>query len=130
VRAVVVRPEQAPTEGWDDDRGRLSWATLFSADRTPTEALTLGLATVPPGGFLAPHRHDPAEIYVVVAGRGILTLGRDEREVETGTAVFVPGDVRHGIRAAGTDPLRFLYAFAVDGFDQVEYRFDPPGGGG
>jgi mannose-6-phosphate isomerase-like protein (cupin superfamily) len=128
VRPVVVRAGDLPVEGWDDARGRLTWATLFSAGRTPTQALTAGWATVPPGGFLAVHRHTPAELYVLVAGRAILTLDDHDAEVEQGSAVFIPGDVRHGIRSIGPEPLRFIYAFAVDAFEDVQYHFeDLPG---
>lgn len=38
--------------------------------------------------------------------------------------VFIPGDAEHGIR--NLDPgeeLRWFYCFAVDGFEEVKYRF-------
>ena len=43
--------------------------------------------------------------------------------MSAGTAVAIPGDVEHGIRNTGPIPLRFFYAFAVDSFDDVVYRF-------
>jgi len=124
VRPLVLH--DAPCdEGWDDDvHGRVAWRTLWSADRTPTEALTAGVAELAPGDRLAPHRHSPPELYYVLAGEGVVTMEDAEHDVRAGTAVFIPGDARHGIRNTGPGPLRFLYAFAVDAFGEVEYRYD------
>ena len=65
----------------------------------------------------------PAEIYYVVEGHGIVTLDGVDHPVSAGTAVYIPGDAEHGIRNAGQTPLRFFYAFAVDSFGDVTYRF-------
>ena len=47
----VVLQEADCEEGWDDEQhGRVQWRTLFSAERTPTEALTAGVAEIGPGG--------------------------------------------------------------------------------
>lgn len=120
----VVRVEDCRPDGWDDPlKGRIGWRTLFSADATPTEALTAGLAELQPGGWLGLHRHAPAEIYYVLEGRGIVTLDGTEVEVGAGSAVFIPADAEHGIRNCGDTPLRLLYAFPVNSFADVEYRF-------
>ena len=120
---VVVVGELA-ADGWDDPvKGRVAWRTLFSSDSTPTDGVTAGVAELEPGGWLGLHRHGPAEIYYVLEGHGTVTLDGRERDVAAGMAVFIPGDAEHGIRNAGKTPLRFLYAFPVDSFGEVEYRF-------
>jgi quercetin dioxygenase-like cupin family protein len=121
---LVIRVEDQERDGWDDPvKGRIAWRTPFSGDRTETDSLTAGMAELEPGGWLGLHRHDPAEIYFVLQGRGLLTLDGAEYVVTAGSAVFIPGDAEHGIRNDGTALLRFLYAFAVDSFADVEYRF-------
>jgi quercetin dioxygenase-like cupin family protein len=122
--ALVLTTEELAEDGWDDPvKGRVAWRTLFSGDVTPTEGLTAGVAELPPGGWLGLHRHTPPEIYYVLEGSGIVSLDGAERRVTAGAAVFIPADCEHGIRNDGTAPLRFLYAFAVDAFGEVEYRF-------
>ena len=124
VRPLVVSVEDCAADGWDDPaKGRVGWRTLFSGDLTPTEALTAGVAELEPGGWLGLHRHSPAEIYFVLEGNGIVTLDGAEHAVRAGSAVFIPGDAEHGIRNSGTAKLRFLYAFPVGSFGEVEYRF-------
>lgn len=118
-------------DSWDDPaKGVLGFRTLFSAGTTATRALTAGIADLSAGGWLGLHRHclglhrhAPAEIYYVVEGRGTVTLDGAGYPVSAGTAVYIPGGTEHGIRNTGPVPLRFFYAFAVDSFDEVMYRF-------
>lgn len=123
-RPLIVREQDLSRDGWDDPvKGRVGWRTLFSGDQTPTDALTAGVAELEPGGWLGLHRHIPAEIYYVLEGSGMVTLDGVEHAVRAGSAVFIPGDCEHGIRNSGALLLRFLYAFPVDSFGEVEYRF-------
>jgi oxalate decarboxylase/phosphoglucose isomerase-like protein (cupin superfamily) len=43
--------------------------------------------------------------------------------VSAGTGIFIPGNAEHGIKNIGFFTLKFLYAFAVDGFSEVVYVF-------
>jgi mannose-6-phosphate isomerase-like protein (cupin superfamily) len=122
--------KDAPQDGWDDPvRGRLRWRTFVSKGATPSEGVTCGVAEFQPGEWLGLHRHAPAEVYYVVAGAGLMSLDGRELAVKAGSAVFIPGMAEHGIRQTGSKPLRLLYAFPVDSFDDVEYLFSaaPPG---
>ena len=56
-------------------------------------------------------------------GEGVVVIDGREHPVRPGTALFIPGDAEHGVRNTGEEPLRLLYAFPVDSFDQVEYAF-------
>lgn len=120
---LVLHEDDRPVEGWDDERGRLTWRPLFSADSTPTDHLVTGVAELEEDGFLALHRHEQAETYYVLSGTGVVTLDGVEHPVRPGSAVFLPGSVEHGIRNTGTRKLRFFYALAADDFTDVEYVF-------
>lgn len=123
-RAVFATAGDRPRETWDDpSRGDISWFTLISADRTPTEALSAGVAELRPGGSLALHRHAQPEIYCILAGTGIVTIDGIEKAVTAGTVVFIPGDAEHGIRNEGTELVRLFYVFGTDSFGDVVYRF-------
>ncbi len=120
----VILPESACAEGWNDDlHGRVQWRTLFSAGRTPTEALTAGVAEILPGDELKVHRHTPPELYYLLTGEGIVTIDGVEYPVSANSAVFIPGNAAHGLRNTGHTTLSFFYAFAVNSFDEVEYIF-------
>jgi mannose-6-phosphate isomerase-like protein (cupin superfamily) len=126
VHGVVVQESDVPVEGWNDPvRGRITWRTLLSGDRTRTDLMTLGVTEVGPGqpNPFNQHRHAQAEIYYVIAGTGIVTIDGVEYALRSGSSVFVPGNVWHGARNTGTDVLRLLYVFATDSFSDVKYEF-------
>lgn len=124
VQPVVLHEDEVTRVDWDDPvRGRVGFRTLFSAGTTPTAELTTGVTVLEEGGWLGAHRHRPAEVYSVLAGEGVVVLDGVEHRVRAGSAVYVPGDAEHSVRNTGRAALRFLYVFATDAFEDVEYRF-------
>jgi mannose-6-phosphate isomerase-like protein (cupin superfamily) len=57
--------------------------------------------------------HDDDELYVVLEGRGILTIEGDSMPVAEGTAAFVPAGADH--RFTGYEGLSVLVVFARRG---------------
>ena len=124
LQPLVISESDVARDSWDDKtKGVLGFRTLFSGGTIATQALTAGIADLNAGGWLGLHRHTPAEISYVVEGHGTVTLDGDDYLVSAGTTVYIPGDTEHGIRNTGAAPLRVFYAFAVDSFDDVTYRF-------
>jgi mannose-6-phosphate isomerase-like protein (cupin superfamily) len=117
------------SDGWaePDGRGVVGWQTLISADKTPSEALTAGIAIFEPGGHLALHRHAPAELYFVLEGIGIVSLEGVDHPVRPGDCVYIPPMAEHGCRNPGPGRLRFLYIFPTSSFAEVTYLFSPVG---
>lgn len=121
---IVVNDSDVPLQRWSDPiRGEVGFRTLFGDGTMATDSLTAGVTEMEPGDWLGHHCHAPAEIYYILHGEGTLVLGGEERAVEAGSAVFIPGNLEHGIRNTGEGPLRFFYAFAVGTFADIEYRF-------
>lgn len=124
--AVFRRASDCPTESWrSSETGFVDWWTLFSADRTPTRDLTVGIAEIPVG---APrpdrgHQHTQTELYFIISGSGEVTVNGETTAVAAGDAVLIPGDAEHVAVNTGSEPLRLLYAFATDSFTDVVYRF-------
>lgn len=123
VRPVLAKAEDDPVQGWGDARGQASWTRLFSQGSTPTDSMTAGVAVLRQGGFLAPHRHPPAEIYYILEGRGTITIDGAVHDVDAGTGIFIPGGCEHSIRNDAVEPLRFFYVFAVDRAEDIGYDF-------
>ena len=125
---VVVRESAREWETWPDEevpkRGQIYWKTLVSGDVTHSEALTMGIAKVPPGEALREHRHRQAEIYLVLEGTGSITIDGETRPISAGSAVFIPGNAVHSCENTGSSDLRVTYVFAADSFEEVEYVFD------
>lgn len=112
-----------PPESWSDPvRGEVAFRTLVGAAGEKGD-FTAGVAELEPGSWLGRHRHDPAELYFVLRGEGVLVVDGVEHPVSGGTAASIPGGAEHGIRNSGAATLRIFYAFAVGSFDEVEYEF-------
>jgi quercetin dioxygenase-like cupin family protein len=103
-----------------EDRG-VTWRTLTSADRTPTQQLTSGVCEIEPGCELPLHRHPPLELYYFLEGKGIVTLGTEDHPVRTGSTIYIPGDAPHRIRNTGSTLLKLFYVFPIESYSQVEY---------
>jgi quercetin dioxygenase-like cupin family protein len=123
VRPFSVKIGQASFEGAGDvQSGNLTWRTLISGDRTPSEQITLGVADFPPHGTLNVHRHEPAEFYFGLRGEGTVFVNGASFRIAPGIAVFIPGNTDHGV-AAGGQGLSLVYGFARRAFDGVIYEF-------
>jgi quercetin dioxygenase-like cupin family protein len=124
---VVVQESAREWQTWPDEevirRGLVYWKTLVSGDVTRSDALTMGIAKIPPGEALHEHRHQQAEIYLVLGGTGSVWIDGKARSVEAGSAVFLPGNVAHSCKNTGTSDLRFAYVFPANSFEEVEYVF-------
>ena len=125
---VIVDESTRRWETWPDEevaaRGLVYWKTLLSADVTPSEALTMGIAKIPPAEALHEHRHQQAEIYLILEGTGLVRIDGKARPVGAGSAVFIPGNVVHSCENTGASDLRFAYVFPANSFEEVEYVFD------
>lgn len=122
-----IRIADLPSDAWDDaTRGRVSWKTVLSAERSGSHGVVCGIASFPPGGCLRPHRHAQPEAFVVLAGSGTVQYGDRTLAIDAETALFVPGDTVHGFRA-GAEGLRMLYLFPADRFSEIAYDFDVGG---
>jgi mannose-6-phosphate isomerase-like protein (cupin superfamily) len=126
---VVVHEDERAWEGWPEEevaeRGNVVWKTLISGGLTPSRGLTLGVARVPSGGGLSAHRHDQAEVYLVLDGTGVVTVDGSPSRLRPGSSVFIPGGAVHSVQSDGPVDLRFAYVIAADAFEDVTYVFDP-----
>ena len=124
----VSRESDKEWETWDEEdvpeKGLVYWKTLISRGVTNSENLTLGVASLPPGGALRQHRHTQEEVYLVLEGSGLVRVGAEELTVGAGSAVFIPGNALHSCENTGASDLRVAYVFPADSFDEVEYVFE------
>ena len=126
---VVVQESTLEWEQtWPDEdvaeRGLVYWKNLLGGDLTDSEALTMGIAKIPPSEALHQHRHQQAEIYLVLEGTGSISIEGKTRPVAAGSAVFIPGNATHSIANTGASDLRIACVFAADSFEEVEYVFE------
>jgi len=119
-RARVVRLSDTPPEGGAhglaallqtaDDRIRRDTCLLLTPDQTAGAAITVGYTVVYPQCSTRGHAHgDREEVYVVVRGRGIVTVGDEEFAVQADDTLYVPPGPHHTARNPYPAPLEYFW---------------------
>ena len=72
---------------------------------------SLAEATIPTACRTLPHRHcESEEIYHILSGEGLMTLGSERLRVGPGDTLCIPPGTIHWIENTGAGPLRILCA--------------------
>jgi mannose-6-phosphate isomerase-like protein (cupin superfamily) len=74
-------------------------------------ALSMGLYALPAGGTDPQQPHTEDEVYYVVSGRGIITVGGEDQAVGPGATVYVAAQIEHRFHSI-TEDLQILVFFA------------------
>lgn len=74
-------------------------------------SMSLGLYVLPAGGIDPQQPHTEDEAYMVMRGRGRITVSGEEREVGPGSVVFVPAQAEHRFHGI-TEELSIMVMFA------------------
>lgn len=74
-------------------------------------ALSMGLYVLPAGAVDPQQPHQEDEVYYVINGRGMITVGDEDRPVEPGSIVFVGAGVEHRFHSISQE-LKLMVFFA------------------
>jgi mannose-6-phosphate isomerase-like protein (cupin superfamily) len=105
----ILRPKHAPR--YVREEGITSFL-LVSPRTCGAKLLTTTLVELAPGGSQRVHSHEPEQVYLILEGRGRMTVGSEEADVVAGECVFVPSGSPHGLRNTGPERLRYFSAAA------------------
>lgn len=91
--------------------GTLTW--FASQQLGNSETMTVGRATLPPGGMNPRHFHPNCEeVLHVLQGRIMHTMGDDEAELTSGDTITIPVGVVHNARNLGDTNALLLICFS------------------
>ena len=91
---LVRRLAEAPTEEWHKLRNHI----LMDAGELGSRNMSVTWLEVPGDTDQALHSHEEAEqVYIVVSGRGTMTVAGDRQEITQGDLVLVPPATDHSI---------------------------------
>jgi mannose-6-phosphate isomerase-like protein (cupin superfamily) len=119
--AVITAPT-GPTH----DLGGARFTSLATPSRGSTETAVWRVDIVA-GTEATPHRLTREEVFVVLAGRAVVSLDGVESSADTGDAIVVPPDVDFSLVNAGHDDLRLVCCLPVGGQAvTAQGTFTPP----
>jgi len=77
--------------------------TLLSPKTVGSTSGFMGVATVPPGEYIAEHYHPYSEEFIyVVQGEVTCEVGENSHKVKAREAIFLPIETRHRLRNEGS----------------------------
>ena len=121
---TLVRRSDPQVTDWNDDmRGSVSFRTLIDGATQETHGLVQGIGFLPRGGEKKAHHHDIPETLHVIAGVGEARFEGKTVDLAPGDTLYVPPGTVHAW-AAPEEPMRFLYTFPADRFEDVAYHFE------
>jgi len=82
---------------------------LIDRTTSPITECSLAEEVLPPRATITPHHHLVLEeIYYILEGTGLMTIGDEQREVGAGDAIYIPKNNRHTLTNTGLQPMRIL----------------------
>lgn len=110
---MIRREGEMEMEVRENMRGGSGCVTIrhyFKKDEIKANARLCAKLIVPPGAGIGAHQHDGEdEVYIILAGSGILDDGKEETPVTKGDAILTGDGESHAIRNAGDEDL-VIYA--------------------
>lgn len=83
---------------------------------------SVAIATVDIGQHSYKHKLEQAEVYLITAGRGLMHIDDEEREVTTGDAVYIEPSRTQWIENIGDEVLRFTAIVNPPWSDEQDIR--------
>ncbi|MFP7287378.1 dimethylsulfonioproprionate lyase family protein [Shouchella clausii] len=79
------------------------------------EQFVSGHSSLFPNGSIPLHSHENEEVYIILSGKGEMTVGEETEIVEGVTAVYIPPNTKHSLINTGKENLTILYIYAPAG---------------
>lgn len=84
---------------------------LLAPGQFGSNRMAITLVNGEPNSEQPMHSHPESEqVYVIVAGSGVMRVDDEERQVGPGTLVFIPPGAAHAIRNVGESTLTYVSA--------------------
>lgn len=86
---------------------------LVHPDTVGSENLGLSVVFMNPGEEFRLHHHPNEEAYYIIQGKGTVYVeGHGDIPVEPHTCIYIPGNVKHGQKNTGDEPLVIIAALS------------------
>jgi mannose-6-phosphate isomerase-like protein (cupin superfamily) len=81
-----------------------------------TQNVSLGMTILEPGNSSSAHKHSvEEELWFVVSGTGLATVGAETIKISQGTAIYVPPGQVHQLVNNGSEQMQVLWTFSPPG---------------
>lgn len=99
-------------EGTEFPAGRRTRVMLGPNGALKGDQFSQGYVVIYKDGGIPAHSHPTVESYTILRGKGVMTVGDEERLLEEGDYVFIPKDIPHALHNCGDDELHMMFVYA------------------
>lgn len=85
---------------------------LISPQNTESKNISLQISEVPVGSEQPIHNHEPEQCYYIIKGKGLMFIEAESKKIAAGDAIYIPSNLKHGIKNIGNEVLEYLTANA------------------
>jgi len=79
------------------------------------ENFVTGHSNIFVGGKIPLHSHKNEEVYIILSGKGEMTVGNETKVVEGVSAVYIPSNVEHSLTNIGEENMEIIYIYSPAG---------------
>ena len=98
--------ESEVRENMRGGQGRVTIRHYFKKNEIRASCRLCAQLEIPPGAGIGLHEHTGEdEVYIIQQGKGVISEGDRETEVEAGDTILTGGGATHAIRNTGTEDL-------------------------
>ncbi len=108
---IVRNPQDVPSNPrvLHDGIGLCDNRELYSSADFETRLLFLSHTVIPPGATIGYHTHgEDEEMYIILAGRAVMTVNGEKREVRAGDAILNRRGWSHGLENTSEEPVTIM----------------------
>jgi len=103
-------------------RSGLTSYFMFGRGDAGEDALAVTWVDVLPHSKQRLHNHPEVQVYVIIAGQGLMHVAGESQQVQAGDLVYIPSNAMHGIDNTGAATLSYVSA-ANPAFD-LPFAYD------
>ena len=104
----IARYEECPSRKFDTETAKGVTGRVVIGKEDQAENFCMRVFTVAPGGFTPRHSHEWEHEIFVHSGKGKIFQNGEWRAVESGTAIFIPGNEEHQLMNGGGEDFVFI----------------------
>ena len=97
------------------------WKTLVGGDKGPGDIL-FGTWELAPHAIYHGHKHDAPEIYYVISGKALWTVGDETQEVTKGTAIYTKPGAVHKMVNLTNEPVQAIWIWWAPNGDREVFN--------
>lgn len=92
------------------ERNGLTSYFMFGRGEAGETALAVTWVDIVPHSQQRLHNHPEIQVYVIIAGQGLMHVGAETRHVQAGDLIYIPTNLMHGIENTGSETLSYISA--------------------